>query len=52
MAASPTVPAALGSLRRLLTQAYDLEEPGWLVEANGINNAFSSISTKLSTYIS
>src|SRR5204862_477957 len=33
MAASPTVPAALGSLRRLLTQAYDLEEPGWLVEA-------------------
>jgi len=36
MAASATVPAALGSLRRLLTQAYDLDEPGWLVEAEDL----------------
>ncbi len=33
MEASATVPAALGSIRRILTQAYDLSEPGWLVEA-------------------
>ncbi|MFI5590462.1 helical backbone metal receptor [Amycolatopsis sp. NPDC051758] len=33
MAAAASVPAALGSLRRILTQAYELEEPGWLVEA-------------------
>ncbi|MEC3981935.1 helical backbone metal receptor [Amycolatopsis sp. H20-H5] len=33
MAAPATVPAALGSLRRILTQAYDLPEPEWLVEA-------------------
>lgn len=33
MAAAATVPAALGSLRRLLTQAYELDEPDWLVEA-------------------
>ncbi|OXM59264.1 helical backbone metal receptor [Amycolatopsis vastitatis] len=33
MAASATVPAALGSLRRILTQAYELEEPDWLVSA-------------------
>jgi ABC-type Fe3+-hydroxamate transport system substrate-binding protein len=33
MAAPATVPAALGSLRRILTQAYDLAEPSWLVEA-------------------
>jgi ABC-type Fe3+-hydroxamate transport system substrate-binding protein len=36
MAASATVPAALGSLRRILTQAYDLEEPDWLVEAEEV----------------
>jgi ABC-type Fe3+-hydroxamate transport system substrate-binding protein len=36
MAAAATVPAALGSLRRLLTQAYDLDEPGWLVEAEDL----------------
>ena len=36
MAAAATVPAALGSLRRLLTQAYDLDEPGWLVEAENL----------------
>ncbi len=33
MEASATVPGALGSLRRILTQAYDLDEPAWLVEA-------------------
>ncbi|RSM36137.1 cobalamin-binding protein [Amycolatopsis balhimycina DSM 5908] len=33
MAAAATVPAALGSLRRILTQAYELEEPEWLVAA-------------------
>jgi ABC-type Fe3+-hydroxamate transport system substrate-binding protein len=33
MEASATVPAALGSLRRILTQAYDIAEPTWLVEA-------------------
>jgi hypothetical protein len=33
MAAPATVPAALGSLRRVLTQAYELEEPQWLVTA-------------------
>lgn len=33
MAAAASVPAALGSLRRILTQAYDLEEPDWLVSA-------------------
>ena len=33
MAAAASVPAALGSLRRILTQAYELEEPDWLVEA-------------------
>lgn len=36
MAAAATVPAALGSLRRLLTQAYELDEPGWLVEAEDL----------------
>jgi ABC-type Fe3+-hydroxamate transport system substrate-binding protein len=36
MAAAATVPAALGSLRRILTQAYELEEPDWLVEAEEI----------------
>jgi ABC-type Fe3+-hydroxamate transport system substrate-binding protein len=33
MAAPATVPAALASLRRVLTQAYELEEPRWLVAA-------------------
>ena len=33
MAAAASVPAALGSLRRILTQAYELEEPEWLVTA-------------------
>jgi ABC-type Fe3+-hydroxamate transport system substrate-binding protein len=33
MAASASVPAALGSLRRILTQACDLAEPAWLVTA-------------------
>jgi ABC-type Fe3+-hydroxamate transport system substrate-binding protein len=33
MEASATVPAALGSLRRILTQAYGIAEPTWLVEA-------------------
>lgn len=33
MAAAASVPAALGSLRRILTQAYELGEPDWLVEA-------------------
>lgn len=36
MAASASVPAALGSLRRILTQAYDLDEPEWLVEAEEV----------------
>jgi ABC-type Fe3+-hydroxamate transport system substrate-binding protein len=36
MAASASVPAALGSLRRILTQAYELAEPEWLVEAEEI----------------
>jgi ABC-type Fe3+-hydroxamate transport system substrate-binding protein len=36
MAAAATVPAALGSLRRILTQAYELEEPDWLVEAEQV----------------
>ncbi|WP_329051689.1 helical backbone metal receptor [Amycolatopsis sp. NBC_01488] len=36
MAASPTVPAALGSLRRILTQAFDLDEPAWLVTAEEV----------------
>jgi ABC-type Fe3+-hydroxamate transport system substrate-binding protein len=36
MAAAASVPAALGSLRRILTQAYELEEPDWLVEAEEI----------------
>ncbi len=33
MAAPATVPDALGSLRRLLTQAFGIVEPEWLVEA-------------------
>jgi hypothetical protein len=33
MEAAPTVTAALGSLRRLLTQALALSEPDWLVTA-------------------
>ncbi|MET7993255.1 helical backbone metal receptor [Amycolatopsis sp. NPDC005232] len=33
MEAAASVPAALGSLRRLLTQVYELIEPAWLVEA-------------------
>ncbi|MEU5266674.1 helical backbone metal receptor [Amycolatopsis sp. NPDC021455] len=36
MAAAATVPAALGSLRRILTQAYELDEPEWLVEAEEV----------------
>lgn len=32
-AAAATVPEGLGSVRRLLTQALDLAEPPWLVEA-------------------
>jgi ABC-type Fe3+-hydroxamate transport system substrate-binding protein len=32
-AAAPTVPAGLGSVRRLLTQALDLDEPPWLTAA-------------------
>ncbi|WP_181776757.1 helical backbone metal receptor [Amycolatopsis pittospori] len=36
MEASATVPAALGSMRRILTQAYDLAEPEWLVEAEEV----------------
>lgn len=31
--APATVPHALASLRRMLTQAFDVEEPGWLVRA-------------------
>ncbi|MFF4593240.1 helical backbone metal receptor [Amycolatopsis sp. NPDC001319] len=33
MEAAASVPAALGSLRRLLTQVYALDEPAWLVTA-------------------
>lgn len=33
MEAPATVPAALGSLRRLLTQAFQLTEPRWLCDA-------------------
>ncbi|MGH3434262.1 MAG: helical backbone metal receptor, partial [Thermocrispum sp.] len=33
MDAPASVPAALGSLRRLLTQAFGLTEPAWLCEA-------------------
>ncbi|WP_205660419.1 helical backbone metal receptor [Amycolatopsis antarctica] len=36
MAAPATVPAALGSLRRLFTQAFEVPEPGWLVEAEDV----------------
>ncbi|OXM49022.1 helical backbone metal receptor [Amycolatopsis alba] len=36
MEASATVPSALGSIRRILTQAYDLAEPDWLVEAEEV----------------
>ncbi|MEQ0563631.1 helical backbone metal receptor [Amycolatopsis sp. NEAU-NG30] len=36
MAAAASVPAALGSLRRILTQAYELDEPEWLVEAEEV----------------
>jgi ABC-type Fe3+-hydroxamate transport system substrate-binding protein len=36
MAAPATVPAALASLRRLLTQVYDIEEPEWLVTAEDL----------------
>ncbi|EOD64505.1 helical backbone metal receptor [Amycolatopsis vancoresmycina] len=36
MAAAATVPAALGSLRRILTQAYELDEPEWLVTAEEV----------------
>jgi ABC-type Fe3+-hydroxamate transport system substrate-binding protein len=36
MEASPTVPAALGSLRRILTQAYGIPEPTWLLEAEDL----------------
>ncbi|HEV8559503.1 MAG TPA: helical backbone metal receptor [Actinophytocola sp.] len=32
-AAAPTVPAGLGSVRRLLTQALALTEPDWLIQA-------------------
>lgn len=34
--APATVPAALGSLRRLLTQAFEVSEPDWLVEAEEV----------------
>ncbi|MDT8909326.1 helical backbone metal receptor [Amycolatopsis sp. PS_44_ISF1] len=33
MEAAASVPAALGSLRRIFTQAYGIAEPEWLVEA-------------------
>ena len=36
MEASPTVPAALGSLRRILTQAYGIREPTWLLQAEDL----------------
>jgi ABC-type Fe3+-hydroxamate transport system substrate-binding protein len=36
MAAPETVPAALAALRRILTQAYELEEPDWLVTAEDL----------------
>ncbi|MPZ83978.1 MAG: cobalamin-binding protein [Actinophytocola sp.] len=32
-AAAATVPEGLGSVRRLLTQGLDIDEPGWLVDA-------------------
>lgn len=35
-AAAATVPEGLGSVRRLLTQALDLPEPDWLVEAEDL----------------
>ncbi len=35
-AAAATVPDGLGSVRRLLTQGLDLEEPDWLVEAEDV----------------
>ncbi len=43
MAAAATVPAALGSLRRLLTQAYELDEPDWLVEAEDLWRPVASV---------
>ncbi len=36
MEASATVPSALASIRRILTQAYDLTEPEWLVKAEEV----------------
>ncbi|RJQ79528.1 helical backbone metal receptor [Amycolatopsis panacis] len=36
MAAAGSVPAALGSLRRILTQAFGIDEPGWLVTAEDL----------------
>jgi ABC-type Fe3+-hydroxamate transport system substrate-binding protein len=36
MHAPATVPAALASLRRLLTQGFELDEPEWLVEAEEV----------------
>ncbi|MEU7785851.1 helical backbone metal receptor [Amycolatopsis sp. NPDC049159] len=36
MAAAASVPAALGSLRRILTQACELDEPEWLVAAEEV----------------
>lgn len=36
MEAPAAVPQALGSLRRMLTQALELAEPGWLVEAEQV----------------
>ncbi|WP_410575529.1 helical backbone metal receptor [Amycolatopsis sp. cmx-4-61] len=36
MAAAASVPSALGSLRRILTQAYELDEPEWLVAAEEV----------------
>lgn len=36
MEAPATVPDALGSLRRLLTQAFELSEPEWLVQAEEV----------------
>ncbi|RZQ62574.1 helical backbone metal receptor [Amycolatopsis suaedae] len=36
MEAPASVPAALGSLRRLLTQAFGLDEPDWLVQAEDL----------------
>ncbi|MDV6014749.1 helical backbone metal receptor [Haloechinothrix sp. LS1_15] len=34
--APATVPAALASLRRVLTQAFELDEPAWLTEAERV----------------